>query len=130
MAARLTDKQKKVIVETYVQLGSYSGTGKATGVSPNTVKKIVQENEDIARKCKQKKEENTADILAHMDTKRDKVCRIIDLYLDELLDVKQFDRLTPNQLTTAMGTLIDKWAPRENSGDGDLLRLIAGLKDE
>lgn len=130
MAARLTDRQKKMIIETYIQLGSYHAAGKAAGVSPNTVKKLVQENEDIAQKCEQKKERNTADILAHMETQKGKVCQIIDLYLNELLKVKQFDRLTPNQLTTAMGTLIDKWAPREKSSDGDLLRLIEGLKSD
>ena len=48
MAARLTDKQKKRIIADYVELGSYNATAKAHGVSLNTVKKIVQNNAEIA----------------------------------------------------------------------------------
>lgn len=109
MAARLTDSQKKKIIVDYVVLRSYNATAKAHGVSPNTVKNIVQGNADIAKLCEQKNEENTADILARMEQRKAKVCDIIDLYLDELLKVQQFKNLTPNQLTTALGTLIDKW---------------------
>jgi len=110
VAARLTDKQKKKIVADYAMLGSYNAAAKANGVSPNTVKNIVKGNADFAQSCKRKKEENTQDILAYMDSQRSKVCDIIGLYLDELRNVRQFEKLTPNQLTTALGTLIDKWA--------------------
>lgn len=109
MAARLTDKQKKKIIADYVELGSYNATGKLNGVSKDTVKRIVQDCEDFAQKSQRKKEENTADILAYMESKKEKVSEIIGLYLDELLDVRQFKNLSPNQLTTALGTLIDKW---------------------
>lgn len=116
MAARLTDKQKKRIIADYVELGSYNAVGKINGVSPNTVKKIVNGNANIASMCERKKEENRSDILAHMEKKRDKVCKIIDLYLDELIDVKSFEKLTPSQLTTAMGTLIDKFTATGTRG--------------
>lgn len=135
MAARLTDKQKKKIIADYVELGSYNAAAKANGVSLNTVKKIVQENADIAEMCNQKKEENTADILAKMDERKDKVCNIIDLYLDELLNISQFKNLTPNQLTTAMGTLIDKWTaisggPADTAKEDDLSRSLRELGKE
>ncbi len=110
MAARRTDEQKKKIVADYAMLGSYNAAAKANDVAPNTVKNIVQGNAEFAQACKVKKEENTRDILAYMETQRNKVCDIIGLYLDELLNVRQFEKLTPNQLTTALGTLIDKWA--------------------
>lgn len=106
---RLCDKDKKAIIADYVEQGSYNAVGRAHGVSPNTVKRIVTENADIAQNCIRKKEQNTADILAHMDGKRDKVNEIIDVYLDKLLDPKMLSRATPSQLTTALGTLIDKF---------------------
>lgn len=109
MAARLTDRQKQKIIADYVELGSYNAVAKINGVALNTVKKIAQENADIAELYDQKKEENRAEILAHMETRKAKVCEIIDLYLDELLDIRQFKNLNPSQLTTALGTLIDKW---------------------
>lgn len=109
MAARLTDERKKEIIADYTEMESFNAVAKNRGVSPNTVKKIVLENADIAEKCNQKKEQNTADILDHMDGKKDKVNQIIDVYLDALLDEKKIASATPAQLTTALGTLIDKF---------------------
>lgn len=129
MAARLTDKQKKKIIADYVQIGSYNATAKANGVSLNTVKKIVQGNADIAEMCNQKKEQNTEDILSYMEGQKGKVCDIIGLYLDELLKIERFEKLTPSQLTTALGTLIDKWAmigggPKDEAEEDELSRSL------
>lgn len=109
MAARLTDKQKKQIIADYVVLGSYNAVAKRHGVSDNTVRNIVKQNSDISEKCEQKKEENAIDILAHMEMKRDMVNEIIDVYLARLLDPEVIAKATPSQLTTALGTLIDKF---------------------
>ena len=115
MAARLTDKQKKKIIADYVQLGSYNATAKVNGVSLNTVKKIVQENADIAEKCNQKKEENAADILAYMESQRSTVCEIIGKGLTALNSPEKLAEAAPAQITTALGTLIDKWAMMGNT---------------
>lgn len=112
MAARLTDKQKKMIIADYVELGSYNAVAKRHGVSFDTVKRIVNNEPQIVKKTEQKKEENSADILAHMETKRDKVNEIIDVYLERLLDPEMLTKATPSQLTTALGTLIDKFTMR------------------
>lgn len=109
MAARLTDKQKKRIVADYVEMGSYNAVAKRHGVSFDTVKRIVNNDPQIVRKTEEKKQQNSADILAHMETKRDKVNEIIDAYLERLLDPEMLVRATPSQLTTALGTLIDKF---------------------
>lgn len=108
MAARLTDKQKKMIIADYVELGSYNAVAKRHGVSVTTVIRVCG-NEETKQKVLEKKEENSADILAHMETKRDKVNEIIDVYLERLLDPVMLTKATPSQLTTALGTLIDKF---------------------
>lgn len=115
MAARLTDRQKKKIVADYLELGSYNATAKANGVSKDSVRRIVQASEDFAQKAKQKKDENTADILAYMESQRETVCKIIDNGLKELQKPDKFNRATPIQITTAMGTLIDKWAALQDA---------------
>ena len=109
MAARLTDKQKKMIIADYVELGSYNAVAKKHGVSDNTVRNIIKQNSDFSEKCEHKKEQNSADILAHMETKRDTVNQIIDAYLARLLEPEVIQKATPSQLTTALGTLIDKF---------------------
>ena len=109
MAARLTDKQKKKIIADYVQLESYNAVAKLNGVSKDTVKRIVLGCDDIVKKTQQKKEENTADILAYMESQRGVVCEIIGKGLSVLNDPEKLKEATPAQITTAIGTLIDKW---------------------
>ena len=134
MAAHLTDKQKKKIVADYLELGSYNATAKANGVSLNTVKKIVQGNADIVEKFNQKKEENTADILAHMEEKKDLVNQIIDKYLEALLEPDRIAKANPAQLTTALGTVIDKFTMARNervgADKGEDDPLTKALKEE
>ena len=109
MAARLTDKQKKKIIADYVELNSYNAVAKRNGVSNHTVKRIVLEVPEMADKNKRKKEENTADILAYMESQKQQVCEIIGVGLKVLPDKIQYAK-TASEVTTALGTLIDKWA--------------------
>lgn len=109
MANRLTDKQKKKIVADYLELGSYNATANRNGVSNHTVKRVVLEVPEISQKVKQKKAENTADILAYMESQRGLVCEIIGKGLTILNDEEKLREATPAQITTALGTLIDKW---------------------
>lgn len=117
MAARLTDRQKKKILADYVQNSNYCATAKLNGVSANTVKKIVQTNADIAEKLIRKKEENTADVLTYMESQRDVVCQIIGNGLAVLNDPAKLAEATPSQITTAIGTLIDKWTMMNKASD-------------
>lgn len=117
MAARLTDRRKKKIVADYLELGSYRAAGRKNGVSDGTVKRVVNECGDIQQKIEQKKDQNTADILAYMESKRQEVCGIIDIGLS-VLPEKIKDARTASEVTTAMGTLIDKFTAN-GRGMGD-----------
>lgn len=133
MAARLTDRQKKKILADYVQTNNYCATAKLNGVSANTVKKIVQTNADIAEKLIRKKEENTADVLAYMESQRDVVCQIIGKGLAVLNDPAKLEEATPSQITTALGTLIDKWTmmnKAQESGEGGVVLMPEVKGDE
>lgn len=109
MAARLTDKQKQKIVADYVQLGSYNATAKLHGVSLNTVKKVVQENADIAQKCNQKKEQNTADILEYMESQRNDVCDFLGMAMEQLKNPEKLEKAQLQQIATTMAIVIDKY---------------------
>lgn len=109
MAARLTDKKKKKIIADYLELGSYNATAKANGVSNHTVKRIIQSCPEISKNIQQKNDKNTADIIAYMEKKREIVCEILGKGLDVLNDEGKLREASPAQITTAMGTLIDKW---------------------
>lgn len=109
MAARLTDKQKKRIIADYAEMGSYNAVAKKHGVADGTVRRIILSNPEFTKEVEQKKAENSADILEYMDTKKDVVCAIIGDYLEALRDKEKIQKATTVQLSTTLGTLIDKF---------------------
>lgn len=109
MAARLTDRRKKKILADYLETESYNATAKKNGVCGQTVRRVVEESQGITEKLQQKKDQNTADILAYMESQRDVVCEIIGKALTVLNSPGKLEEATPSQITTAMGTLIDKF---------------------
>ncbi len=109
MAARLTDKQKKMIIADYVELGSYNAVAKRHGVSFDTVKRIVNNEPQIVKKTEQKKEENTLDMLAYMDSKKEQAQGIIDLYLSALANPEKLEKASVNNIATALGIIVDKF---------------------
>ena len=133
MAARLTDRQKKKIVADYIQLGSYNAAAKVNGVSPNTVKKLVQGNAEIAELCQRKKEENAADILDYMDRQRGDVCQVLGICLDELKKPERDQKTPPQQIATTMAILIDKYAaaggPKDETEEDPLSRSLRELAE-
>ena len=135
MAARLTDKQKKKIVADYLELGSYRAAGRKNKVADGTVKRIVMECGDFEQKMAQKKAENTADILAYMESRRGVVCEIIEKGLMALNSEDKLADASPAQITTALGTLIDKWAtvsggPADTAKEDELSKSLREMADE
>lgn len=110
MAARLTDRQKKKILADYLETQSVNAAAKKNKVSWDAANKVLKEAGEVEKKLEQKKDQNTADILAYMESQRDIVCQIIGKGLAVLNDPEKLAEATPSQITTAMGTLIDKWA--------------------
>ena len=110
MAARLTDKKKKKIVADYLETQSINATAKKNGVSWGTVRSVLDGMGEIEEKLEQKKEQNTGDILAYMERQKGIVCEILEKGLAALNSPEKLAEASPSQITTALGTLIDKWA--------------------
>ena len=110
MAARLTDKQKKKIVADYLETQSINATAKKNNVSWGTVRSVLDGMGEIEEKLEQKKEQNTVDILAYMERQKGIVCEILEKGLAALNSPEKLAEASPSQITTALGTLIDKWA--------------------
>ncbi len=121
MAARLTDKQRKKIVADYLETESVNAAAKRNGVSWDAAKKTIDAAGDIEKKLDRKKAENTADVLAYMESQRGIVCEIIGKGLTVLNSEEKLAEATPAQITTAIGTLIDKWTAI-STGPADEIR--------
>lgn len=104
----ITDRQKKKIIADYLETQSVNAAAKRNKVSWKTAKQIIDAEEDIEQKLELKKEQNTADILAYMESQREAVCNIIGIALEVLPD-KIRNAKTASEVTTALGTLIDKF---------------------
>lgn len=116
MAARLTDRQKKKILADYLETQSVNAAAKKNKVSWDAANKVLKEAGEVEKKLEQKKEQNTADILTYMESQRDIVCQIIGKGLAVLNDPEKLAEATPSQITTALGTLIDKWTQAQGMG--------------
>ena len=126
MAKHLTDREKKKIIADYVELESYNAVAKKHNVSATTVKNTVLKNNESVKKCEQKKEQNTADILEFMDKKKDDVCSIISLYLSELQNSDKLQRASIQSIATSLGIVIDKFTKdAQKRSDTSLFDAIA-----
>ena len=126
MAKHLTDREKKKFIADYVELESYNAVAKKHNVSATTVKNTVLKNNESVKKCEQKKEQNTADILEFMDKKKDDVCSIISLYLSELQNSDKLQRASIQSIATSLGIVIDKFTKdAQKQSDTSLFDAIA-----
>lgn len=125
MAKHLTDRQKKKIISDYVELGSYAAVARKHKISDKTVKSVVISDPETTRKSEQKKEQNTADILAFMEGKKQDVCDIISLYLEYLKDPNKLERASVQSIATSLGIVIDKFTKdAEKQADTSLFENI------
>lgn len=129
---RLTDRKRKQIVADYLETQSVNAAARRSGVSWDTAKRVLDEDGDIAQKLEEKKAQNTEDILAYLDSQRQTVCEIIGKGLAVLNDPEKLKEATPAQITTAIGTLIDKWTQmgRADSDGGGGVVLIPEVAPE
>ena len=110
--AKLTDKQKKKIIADYVETQNFSETARMNGISDKTVKRIVDNmnNIDIVEKVEQKKQENTQSTIEYMQTQHESKKRILDKILKAIEEkADNIDKFTNiKDLATAYGIILDK----------------------
>lgn len=107
---KLTDKQKKKIIADYIETQNYKQTGIKNNVDTETVRRVVKEDEEFAKKLERKKEENTQTTLEYMDKQHETKKRILDKLLKGIeLKADDIDMFTNvKDLATAYGIIIDK----------------------
>lgn len=135
MAAHLTDRQRKKIIADRTEGMSYRALAKKYGVSTTAIGNALKSDTETSQKITRKKEENTADILAYMELKKELVCEIIGKGLEALASEDKLASATPSQITTALGTLIDKWTaigggPGNTGKEDELSRSLRELGRE
>lgn len=108
--AKLSDRARKRLIADRIDGASLRALSKKYKVSVTTVRNIINSDKEVAQKCTQKKEENTKEILEYMDTKKQIVCNLIDLYINELSCADKLEKASIREIATALGIVIDKFA--------------------
>lgn len=136
MASRLTDEKKKKIIADYAETGSYRATAKKFGVSDMTVKRLCESDVELLQKVAQKKEQNTAEILDYLESRKEQAKDVLDAYIEALKKPEKIEAAKLSEIATAMGIVIDKFInnPMKHQLDKqkleiELLKLESQIKD-
>lgn len=108
--AKLTDLEKQQIIADYVETQNYSEVAKKYNRSVETIRNVVKDNEDVGKKLKQKKQENTQSTIEYMQTQHESKKRILDKILKAIEEkADNIDKFTNiKDLATAYGIILDK----------------------
>lgn len=108
--AKLTDLEKQQIIADYIETQNYSEVAKKYNRSVETIRNVVKDNEDVRKKLKQKKEENTQSTIEYMKTQHESKKRILDKILKAIEEkADNIDMFTNiKDLATAYGIILDK----------------------
>ena len=108
---KITDAVRQNVLADYIEMQHMGRVAAKYGISVGSVSRIVNaaHGTDLEQKLYEKREQRAADILAHMDSKKEEICLLIDKYLEALISDKKIAGATVNQLSTALGTVIDKF---------------------
>lgn len=111
MPERTDAATEAAIVAAYNETGSYADTARRFGLSRQTARKIVRRmlDTETGKRVTEAQKKSEEDIIAFLESRSEKACRIIEAYMDALLDPERLDRASPNQISTALGTVIDKF---------------------
>ena len=139
LAKRLTDAEKQKIIADYVINQNYRETARLNNVSPDSVIRLVKDNEEIKQKLTKKKEETTQDMMQFLISQYSDKQRILKKLLKAIEEKSQdADTNTLKELSTAYGIIMDKELKimemqRGNGSREDIMKveeLLEKIKDE
>lgn len=123
MAAKLTDEQKQKIIADYARSGSYRATARENNVSDRTVRRLCGAGMAVTETTDEGLTEvvpdDGEDIQSFLQSKRSIISEIINKGLAALNDEDKLRQATAAQITSTMGTLIDKFTVPDGAGIGD-----------
>lgn len=139
---KLTDKQKKKIIADYIQNQNYSETARNNKVAVDTVRRIILTNKDdenFVKKSKQKREEDTKDILEYMQDITQGQKKVINLSLEVITEMleNRDKKLTGRDIAMIYGVIFDKalkykeiqLKDKDNSNTDEINRNIKNIAD-
>ena len=130
---KLTDKQHKQIIARYAECNNLSMVAREFGVSITTIKRHITKDPQALEMVNQKKEQNTQDVFAFLDSRKDMFMKAVDVCFQVISDPERYNRTSPQAAATTMGILIDKYTTlaqitQQNGAGNELLQSLADLE--
>ena len=127
MAKHLSDRTKKKIIADRVDGMTLLKIAAKYGCSEYAVRKVIKDHPEITKKIEHKKEQNTLDMLAYMDSRTKNVQKLLDLMFDAMADPERLSEASMRDLATCAGILIDKFAKYRTDEDSQTLKAAKEL---
>lgn len=121
MAARLSDKQRKMIIADRVRGVSIGDIAKKYHIAKSTVHRVVKRDPETERAALRKKEQNTQDMLAYMDEQKGRAQQLLSQIIEALSNPEKLARANVRDLATAYGIIADKFIQTAPNSDAELL---------
>lgn len=100
---------KDKIIADFAMTRNYCEAARMNGCSESYVRKLVRNNPESLKKYEQKKEDCALSMEDYIEDRMQKAQEIMDSYLNAMLDKDKIAGATLNQLSTAFGTVMDKF---------------------
>ena len=131
--SKLTDKERKKIVARYIECQNFKQVAREFNVSDTTVKNCVKRTPQTSERLARKKEQNTQDVFAFLDSRKDMFMKAVDVCFQVISDPERYNRTSPQAAATTMGILIDKYTTlaqitQQNGAGNELLQSLADLE--
>lgn len=107
--AKLTDKQHKKIIARYAECQNLSQVAREFNVSVSTIKRHLDGDKETVKRVNQKKEQNTLDMIAFMESRKNKAQEFIDLCFEEMNERQKIGKAGVQSIAIAMGIIVDKF---------------------
>lgn len=118
---RYTEAEKITAISVTVECGSLVNASRQLGIPVKTLNRWYYDPKYKEKKIEFQKirDDLSENVKTYMESRQKRVFGILDKILDRLFDDDRLDSATYSQLTTAFGTLIDKYAVVKAGTDGD-----------
>lgn len=112
---KISDKTRNAVLNDYFLCNDLNFIAEKNGISLKAVEKIVEGNESVAH---------------YIRNKNPEICKIIDMYINELANEERIKSAPLNQLVSALSAFMDKFvkASEKRSDSGQILKLIHGIR--
>lgn len=116
---KLTEEARQKIIADYVITQNKQRTAELNGVSRTTVRRVLAEADttELSEKVHQKKAEVTESVTEYVESQGEEVKRLIGKYINALDDEEKLSHANLVQVATALGIVMDKFAPHMQTRD-------------